>query len=445
MTPLRSRRRTRARRGGIALALAVFAAAAALSGCNFGEPTAGGSSEVDNPVVALVNESGARTNVTGSLGIYLSTQSPAINPASVLELQLNGVDSVVLSPKTLSLALAAAGYGDSAHTLNLYLQAGDSSGAFLQGLTYDPAKGVIAPAEAPASRLLKVTVSALVRAEAVIAGGDDSAGVHRVLIPGSPFQTVLRDSVFVFEKLPPGAFPLHMLLPNGSELPLPELLKTDAPRRHRLNRDTTPVVRPEQPLLPFTVNAGADRSVFAGTEVSLAPEIAGLNPNDPRLMVLWKQLPPNPGGAYAFIEHPTALNTKVSFPRTGAYTFVITAVIGHQQVADTVTIGVQPSPETPVFIEPGLGDTLYVYRGLGLFWEAARHETFTLQFSSDSGASWVTMAEAVFSFPGFSHGYYWFPVFPEPAAPVYENCFVRFTRNGQTVATSGRFLVRTAP
>src|SRR5690606_10363595 len=208
MTPARRARASLTRTGLLAVL-----AGALLQACNFGEPTAGGSSEVDNPVVAMVDADGRRVNVTGSLGIYLSTQSPAVNPAPVLELQLNGVDSVVLSPKTFSLALAAAGYADSLHHLNLHLQAGDSSGAFLQRLTYDPARGSFSgPASTP-DRLLKLTVSPLVDAGATI-GGERDSGVHRLIIPGSPFQTVLVDSTFTFRNIPPGVFPVHLSQPD---------------------------------------------------------------------------------------------------------------------------------------------------------------------------------------------------------------------------------------
>ncbi len=444
---------------GAALLASVFGAGQ-LVACNFSEPVAGGSSEVDNPVVVLVDESGTRVNVSGSLGIYLSTQSPALTPSPVLELQLSGVDSVILSPMSFSLALTAAGYADSTHSLNLHLQAGESAGAFLQGLTYDPATKSFSDSTTTPGSLLKLTVSPLVQAEAFILDTPDTVGLHRLIIPGSPFQTVLVDSTFTFRNIPPGIFPLHMLGPDGRELPLPTPLTTDAPQHHRVNRDTMPVFRPVTPMPVLHVNAGYDRTVSIGSPVSLTADIMGVNPFDKRLIVLWRQLPSETSGsAPAAIQNPTTLSTKVDFPRTGAYTFTVTAVLGQQQVTDTVIIGVQAARSAPVFIEPSAGDTVHAHQGFGIWWwEDPAYDWWNppaplrLEFSSDSGTTWgpppwnayPALDKDIPPGPGFNPIYV-APVQAAPGTPALPHCFLRFTRNGEVVAVSGRFMFVTSP
>jgi hypothetical protein len=440
MTPLRQR--LWRHKAPAVLALVLAATAVGLAACNFGEQTAGGSSEVDNPVVvALIDVNGDRLSVTGSLSLFLADQSPALNPAPRLEIRLENVDSIVINAKTL----ATAGLADSVRSFNLYLQSEDSSGSFLQNLTYDPATKTFTRGDSLPIKALNLTVSPLTRTESVIQGGGDTTGMNRIIIPGSPFQAVLVDSVFVFEAIPPGVFPIHMLTPQGYEYPLPENMNTQEPRYHRVNADTTPISRHQAPTVNgFTANAGVDRSVFSGAEATLSGEIAGVRSDDRRLAILWRQLTPaNPATGFAFIERPTKLTTKVFFPRTGAYTFEITAVLGNQQTTDTVTIGVQSSPENPVFIEPGLADTLRWYDFFKVIWQGYRHETLNLEFSRDSGATWVghPFLSGIQSRPGFNERY-WQPMPQTMDLAPDTNCFLRLTYLDSTVTKSQRFVIR---
>jgi hypothetical protein len=411
-------------------------ALAALYACSFGENIAGGSSEVDNPVVvSLVDGNGARAKVTGSLGLYLADQSPALNPAPRLEIRLENVDSVLITSEVLK----TAGLADSIRSFNLYLQGEDSTGSFLQNLVYNPVLKKFTRGDSVAVKSLNLTVAELIRTESVLKGGSDSIGLERILIPGSPFQAVVVDSVFIFDAIPPGVFPVHILTASGNELPLPEPMDTHEPRHHRINRDTTPVSRPEAPTSDFTVNAGEDRSVFAGAEVFLSSQITGLNPDDKRLSILWRQVTPsNPQGGIASLERATSFSTKVTFPRTGAYTFVFTAVFGNTQVTDTVVIGVQSVPENPVFIEPGANDTLFMFHNFKIVWQSTRLDTVNLEFSRDSGVTWATIPNPpIQSSPGFNDRF-WQPV--TPFVQPSPNCFFRIRKTtGDVLAVSPRF------
>jgi len=422
--------------GGLMAALL----ASGIGGCMYGEPTAGGSSEVDNPVVlTLVDGEGNRIHVSGSLGLYLTNQSPALNPSPRIEIRLEQTDSVVLLPKML----AATQLADSAHAFNLFLRSDDSSGSFLQNLTYHPQTRRFSYGGMETTSALNLTVSPLTRSESVLHGADTS-GISRVIIPGSPFKTVLVDSVFVFDAIPPGIYPVHMLTPAGAELPLTEPVNTSSPQNHHFNPDATPVERPHQPHPPdFSINAGPDRTLIIGTGTMLTSEILGVRQDDKRLSVLWRQLPAAHPSGYAFIETPTRLNSRVFFPRTGAYTFIVTAMLGTQQKSDTITIGVQPSPENPVFIEPGVGDTIRWHHWSRIVWMGTRHESLSIELSRDSGATWYALPglTATASWPGFNDRF-WYPVPAPSATQIDTNSFLRLTRNGEVLTQSPRFSIR---
>lgn len=420
--------------------LALVAALLGLYACTSDNSVAGGSSEVDNPqvVVAFVNTTGSAVSTTGSLGVYLAGQSPALNPDPVVEIQLNGTDSIRLTASMLS----AAGVADSIRSFNLYLRGNDSTGSFFQNISYDPVTKKFSRNDTGDIKRVSLTVSPLLRSESVLKGVvADSSGLNRIIIPGSPFQAVVVDSVFVFEEIPSGVYTVHVLSPDGKEIPLPEQMDADAPKYHTVNPDTEPVVRPPPPPPPFfQINAGVDRIAYAGTETHLIGDVFGVDSRDKRLAVLWRQLPAAHPEAVAIIERPSSLRTDVYFPRAGAYTFVLSVALGNQQVQDTVVIGVQAAPENPAFIEPGLGDTLVIGRFFKLVWEGPRQEFLNLEVSRDSGATWDAppVAVNIASRSGFNE-FYWFPWFP--LTPT-NNCMLRLTRGNQTAAVTPRFVLR---
>jgi hypothetical protein len=407
---------------------------------------AGGSSEVDNPqvLVAFVDASGATLNPTGSLGVYLSDQSPALDADPVVEFHLTGSDTVRLTPASL----AAGGVIDSTRSFNLYFRGDDSTGSFLQNVSYDPKTGKFSRPDSADVKRVSLTVGPLIRSESVLRGvTTDTIGLNRVIIPGSPFQAVLVDSIFVFEGIPSGVYTVHVLGSNGVECPLPEKMDTQDPKYHNYNPDTTAVVRPPPPPPPppFTVDAGEDRSITAGAVIDLVAEVHGVDSKDRRLAVLWRQLPASSQEAQAWIDHKTDLRAKVFFPdKAGAYTFVVTVILGSQQAQDTVIVGVQPRPVNPVFVEPSEGDTVYINRNFTVIWEGgAQKDSLHLEASSDSGKTWVKLTTMwpYNSKPGFNQ-FWWTPYWTDGVPPP-SNCFLRLRRlNGEIVATSGRFVSR---
>jgi hypothetical protein len=421
--------------------LAAAAAVLTLFACSLDNDVAGGSSEVDNPqiLVALVSLEGLPVTTSGSLGVYLDGQSPALNPDPVVEIQFNSTDSIKLS----AALLTAAGLTDTARSFNLYLRGNDSTGAFLQSLAYNPATKKFSRNDSTDLKRLSLTVSPLIRTESVLKGVTaDSIGLNRVIIPGSPFQAVIVDSVFVFESIPTGIYTVHVLEQSGREIPLPEPMDTDAPKYHNVNQDTVPVVRPPPVQTPtFTVSVGSDRTVYAGTETHLVGDLRGIDSRDNRVAVLWRQLPSAHPEAVAILERPASLRTDVYFPRPGAYTFVLSVAIGTQQIQDTVVIGVQALPDNPTFIEPSLGDTLVLGQFFKLVWQGSRTEFLSLEASKDSGATWVSVSPYVPAKAGFNE-YYWVPWYPLNASA---NCMVRLMRGNEVAAVSPRFVLAPQP
>lgn len=400
-----------------------------------------GSSEVDNPqiMVAFVDTTGMAILTTGSLGIYLADQSPALNPDPLVEIQLTGTAVCSLSAATL----AAAGLTDSARSYNLYYKGNDSTGSFLQNISYDPVTKTFSRPDSAAITGVRLTLTPLIRSESVVKGGaSDSTGVNRVIIPGSPFQAVLVDSVFVFEEIPSGVYTVHVVTPGGAEIPLPEQVDTEEPKYHNYNPDTVPVVRPPPPppTVPLIAKAGEDRTVYVGFPFNLDGDVRGADRGDRKLAVLWRQLPPSNSEAVAILERPSSLRTNVYFPRPGAYTFVLSLAFGAQQVQDTVVIGVQAAPENPTFIEPSEGDTVRLGRGYKIVWQGPRQETLSLEFSRDSGATWEQppIKTNISSRAGFNE-FFWSP---GTGIQPSTHCMLRLMR-GQTVATvSPRFVLR---
>jgi hypothetical protein len=415
---------------------ALVAALLGLHACTTDDNMAGGSSEVDNPqiLMAFVDSAGAPKYTTGSLGIFLSDQSPALNPAPVVEIRLAAA-AIRLTPAHLALA----GLTDSTRSFNLYLRGDDSTGAFLQKLLYNPAAKKFTHTDGSPVTELNFVLSPLVRSESVLGSGGDTTGINRLLIPGSPFVAVLVDSVFVFEEIPAGVYPVHILAPNGVELPLEMPLDTRAPgQHHQVNTDTQPVVRPPPPPGPMLrALAGEDHTTNLGAAFFLNGEVEGLQGSQGP-MVLWRQLPPAHPDARAVIKHPTKLKSKVDFPRPGAYGFVLSVAYQNVHAEDTVWIGVLASTENPVFIEPSAEDTAVVGRPYRIIWVGHREETVDLELSRDGGMTWEIppIAAAILSRSGFNERIW------VPSGSPSSSCRLRLRRGEMEVARSPAFSLK---
>jgi hypothetical protein len=429
-----------------------FAGAAAvlalgLVGC-VEDKVAGGSSEVDNPiVVAFVDSTGISVSASGSLSIYLSGQNPALDPYPLLTKQVENVATIKLASTDFTQGL------DTARTYNLLLIGSNGSvGALLQNLTYQPStKRFVHDSMTVAT--VKVPVVPLVRYEASLSAGD--TGIVRVFIPGTPFQSVVVDSSFVINGVPQGDFPLRVVGGDGSERPLKNAPEGPGPgNHHEVDTTTPPIVRPPPP--PPTQNlvvfAGNDISLIAAgagivTSSSLIGSVQGPDVTDPRLAVLWRQIS-GPQNAKATIESPTSLNTRVDFPRGGAYQFVLSAVFGNQRIEDTVLVGIQAPQEQTVFITPTVGDTVYLpppfspyyYPPEKIVWDAHRKDTLIIDFTYD-GSNWFPITYFPIESKRGLNNFDWFPQ-GDSASNV--RLRLRNMRN-EVVATSPLFLLRYRP
>jgi hypothetical protein len=412
-----------------ALALALLAA------CTQSDKVAGGSSGVDNPevVVAFVAESGAAVTVTGTVSVYVADQNPAVDPDPL-------VKKVVTADTAVSLS-ALDFKGDSARAYNVLIVADDSSGSLVRDLSYDPVARKFT-FDSAVSRRVAARMSPLVRYEATLER--DGTDLVRVVAPGTPYQAVVVDSVFVLEGVPADdTLTLHVVGADGQERPL-----KDAPGgggdkpRHRIDSAAPPIDRgpPPEPSGPLRVNAWPDRSVILGSEFALLGGVEGAPSDDPRLAVLWRQIDPDPSGRAA-IETPTAPQTRVTFPWPGFYRFALSAAFGNHRVEDTVLVSVQPPP-LPAFTDPNPFNpsSLAAYTEGPAFkvnWYAYLPDTLDLELSRDSGSTWEALSAGVVSNGPVS--FRW-----NATLPVSENCFLRLKRaaTGKTVAYSTLFAVR---
>jgi hypothetical protein len=407
--------------------LAFAALSACLAGC-FQDKIAGGSSEVDNPIlVAFVDSTGSDFSASGTVSIYLAGQNPALDPYPLLTKQVANVASVKLTARDF---VGEAG-GDSAIAYNILFLGDDSVGALLQSVTYDPSTGLYTFAAAKVSEI-KTTVAPLVGYEGSLGGGD--TGLARVFIPGTPFQCVVVDSGFTFDAIPRGTFSLRVLGGDGSE----RLLKpAGSDQHHEIDSSKPPIDRPPPPppSQNLTVFAGYDVSLpsSAGgggpTSYSLYGTVQGADPQDPRLGVKWRQLSQGPGPK-ANIERPTLLNTRVTFPQPGAYQFVLTAHLLPQKVADTVLIVIEAPQENPVFKAPSMGSRIYAWQFVTIVWEGPKKDTLHLEFSPDGGTDWYPLFFFLSSKQGINN-IDWRPVDTTSTARL------RLKNTGGTVVATG--------
>ena len=64
-------------------------------------------------------------------------------------------------------------------------------------------------------------------------------------------------------------------------------------------------------------DAGAAQTVFLESGAFLAGAVAGVDPADPRLAVVWRQVDPDPTVIKASIAAPASLVSRVTFSKTG--------------------------------------------------------------------------------------------------------------------------------
>jgi hypothetical protein len=425
----------------------LYACAAALSVCLAGclqDKIAGGSSEVDNPIlVAFVDSLGGGVTTSGSLSIYLAGQNPALDPYPLLTKQVANVSSVKLTAGDFTGGSGA----DSAASYNILFIGDDSVGALLQNVAYDPSTGRYAFAAATVAKV-NAEVVPLVRYEASLGGGD--TGLVRVFIPGTPFQCVVVDSAFALTGVPRGTFSLRVLGGDGSERPLKPNGQGPG-NRHEIDSSAPPIRRPPPP--PPSQNL----SVFAGYDVSLPSSsggggptsyslfgsLQGADPQDPRLGIKWRQVAQGPQGPKAHIDNPTSLNTRVTFPQPGAYQFILTIDLIPQKIEDTVLIVIEAPLNTPVFKAPTAGSRVYVWNPYfptppeKIVWEAPKKDTVAIDLSYDGGSTWHPVSFDLASKQGINN-FDWYPM-----GDTTSTARLRLrNKNGETVATGPLFQIR---
>ncbi|MEO6098312.1 MAG: hypothetical protein ABIW76_22620 [Fibrobacteria bacterium] len=441
-------------------AIAAFAALL-LAYCGENRVADGGSSSgVDNPslTVGFVDAFGTPLPISGDLDVYTADQNPAVDPKPLLTIKIKNSDFTKLtgsdftrlqilsssaSPSSLSKLSASSSAGaegaagatgargaakkagaDSAVTLfNLVLKTLDRTGSLVLGFKYDTAAKVFSRVDSGKSlSRFHLQPRPLIRYAAQVAREPVHGKTGRIFVPGTPFLATLVDSVFVFEDLPEGKFPLHLLSGNGNVYPMPIALDS---------KDSTLIYRPgitplgpvdttHQDSIPkFEVFAGESHEAFLEVASFLEGKVGGAGGSDPRLSVLWRLIKeaadsgradpiprdtiphdtipgkPNPGPRRADILSPTQLRSEVRFTEEGVYAFELAATIGVRAKTDTVMVSVRrlPPPTMPRIIKPGPGDTLVGGHSYSIQWEMPGKGPVTIQVSLDGGIKWVDLAQ----------------------------------------------------
>jgi hypothetical protein len=302
-----------------------------------------------------------------------------VDPDPILRKQLAGAASVRLTGADFTQGV----HLDSARAYNLLLLGADSSAALLREVRFDPRTGRYT-ASGGSVTSVKLAPARLVRYASTLTGID--SGVVRVFVPGSPFQTVLVDSQFVFDALPPGEHPFNLML-GGAEVPLKRDSNSGSPRHHIDSSKP-----PRQPGPPPSADslramAGPDLFLYLPPDASslsfiLNGEVLGVNPNDARLAVLWKQM--HDSAPRVSLANRTSRNPKATFTQSGAYRFVFSASYGELKSEDTVLVTVQPAPDSTVFSAPASGFVLFLNEPFQVAWYGTSVDTLTLQFAVDS-------------------------------------------------------------
>jgi hypothetical protein len=401
-----------------------------LSSCGRDTDVAGGSSGVENPeiVLSFSDRTGASAAFTGSLRIYPADRNPAIDPEAVSQIRLDGDTVIRLTHSDFSRSGTGA-----ATAFNILLTGDDSLGAMLSGLVYHPTERKFSGPGSPDLSRAKVPLVGLVRHRASL---DRASSNHleRVFIPGSPFQAVVEDSQFTFEKVPQGVYPVRMIRNHVEEIRLPDSLNTATPARLRVDT-AAPVIPRQQPSPPaLKVDAGEDHIVSLNAETLLSGSVSGANPVDPRLALAWRQVSPDPATARAVLAFPNQPITRVTLPQTGVYRFVLIASFGmNPPVADTVFLDAKGT----AFLKPVQGDTLAQDASFIVVWSDTQTRTLTLQYTVNGGGLWGNIATNLASQAGLnSHAW-------TPTKSPYNNCYMRLLGPGQVeVARSGRFTLR---
>lgn len=397
------------------------ALALALSGCGDNR-VAGTSSGVDNPqlTVAFQDSTGAALRVTGDLNVYGLDQNPTVSPEPLWTIKLYDNAIVNLPASDLSRFNAAAASKSAAAAkvsagsstslpaqvngntiaFNLQLKTEDRKGQFAFGLVYDSSARTFTQTGSAKVTRLEMKARPLVRFEARIARDSLGGSLNRVFIPGTPFQATLVDSVFAFEDLPEGAFPLRFLTADGHVFAVKETLDTHGPRVFTPGKDPVstvdPIHNPGSDSLTV-IDAGPDREVFMDAPTFLDAHVPGVDPKNPRLAIVWRQLERDGDTALAgdTILNPTLLHSEIRFFGEGAYTFQVTATLGLQTRSDTLVLSVKkiPPPPRPRLIQPRPNDTLLSGRPFPITWEMPVRGPVTVRASANNGEKWIVLAE----------------------------------------------------
>ncbi len=360
---------------------------------------AGTSSGVDNPQLTLAfhDSTGLALRVTGDLNLYSQDQNPAVDPEPLWTLKLKASDSTNLTSNDIERISTS----DSVLHFNLQLKTENQTGILNFGLTYNSKTKVFSQLRGGALSRLEMKPKPLVHYQAHVSGPTSKDQLSRMYIPGTPFQATLVDSVFFFEDLPPGVFPLRLLEGDGQIFPVAESLNTNGariftPGQISVGKVDTSRISNLDSLLG--IQAGPPREAFIEIPSLLLAKVVNVDPANPRLSILWRQIP-LPGdslGNRVVFSDPTNLSTEIRFAVEGVYYIEVSATLGLFTKKSKTVISVRhiPPPQRPRVVLPRPNDSIPLGAPYQVMWEMPDTGNVWVRLSLDAGKNWITLADS---------------------------------------------------
>ena len=262
------------------MAYLVILIAFTLFGCGDSR-VAGTSSGVDNPQLTLAfrDSSGLALRVSGDINLYSQDQNPAVDPEPLLTLKLKSSALTNLTGNDIERILSTA--LDSMLHFNLQLKTENQTGIINFGLTYNSKAKVFSQIGVGLLARLEMRPKTLERFQAKVSRVNSNNQISRIYIPGTPFQATLVDSVFFFEGLPPGSFPLRLLDGDGQIFAVAESLNTDGPKQ--FTPGTLPIGKVDSTYQAgldslLGIGAGPPREAFIEVPSILSAKLVNVDP-----------------------------------------------------------------------------------------------------------------------------------------------------------------------
>jgi hypothetical protein len=406
-----------------------------VQGCGLGpDRVTGTSSGVDNPqlTVAFVDTNGVAMQVSGTVSLFGEDQNPAVVSSplatirvdnsgfvnlSGLDFDRSGLSTSAYTASTLYKKSALDGFQsvmlDSLVKFNIYLKTEGRLGALAMGLAYDGKnRRFVVTGDTNASRV-DLRTKPLRNVQGILTRKDSGQGPDRLFIPGTPFVSVLVDTVFEFMDIPEGLFELRLLTGEGNVVKVKQPFNSTSRMRYTVDEVTSIPLPDTGKPVDFGIQIRADSSAVMQFGTFLEGHYYGIQPGDGAISWLWRLIegPTQTIG----IKHPTQSATPVQFYQPGLYSFELSGTVGTVTHRDTARIAVEGVifPGTR-FLAPGPQQVITLGRNFKVVWQSEVDGPCELRLFLDQGFAPVVLDSTLIAQKGLNE-FEWNvdPNFPE--------------------------------